>query len=249
MNHDETLASKLHHLHQEINDLAKKCGRDPSSIQLMCVSKKATTQEMVEAIELGEKCFGENYIQDALPKIETIQQRYLNTTTSQQKPEFCFIGHLQKNKAKKAIPFFQRIDSVDSIKIATTISTTIESLVKENAYPHEKYPYPILLEIKTTHDTTKFGITPQNVPLVIESILKLKHLQIQGFMTMAPWTKEENEIRKSFSMLRTLKEEMESKYRIPFPVLSMGMTNDYPYAIQEGSTLLRIGSAIFGGSQ
>ena len=249
MNHEETLASKLRHLHQEIDGLAKKSGRDPSSIHLMCVSKKATPQEIAEAIEQGENCFGENYIQDALPKIETIQQMVQSKAKAQQKLAFYFIGHLQKNKVKKAIPFFQRIDSVDSVKIATTISATIESLVNENAYPHKKYPYPILLEVKTTHDTAKFGITPQNVPLVIESILMLKHLQIEGFMTMAPWTNEEYEIRHCFSMLRSLKEEMESKFRIPFPVLSMGMTNDYPYAIQVGSTLLRIGSAIFGGSQ
>ncbi|MDD4028465.1 MAG: YggS family pyridoxal phosphate-dependent enzyme [Caldisericia bacterium] len=248
MSHEETLSLKLRNLHETIQEYAIKSGRDPSAIHLMCVSKKATSSEIMQAIQSGETLFGENYAQDAIPKIQTIQQEIQHLSPPPKKTKFHFIGHLQQNKVKKIIPAFHRVDSVDSVQLANVISTTVDSLFNVDLCKTIPYPYPILLEIKTSKDTSKYGIAPQEVPSIIESILPMKHLQIEGFMTMATFTDQESEIRRCFSLLRSTKEEVESKFRIPFPVLSMGMTNDYPYAIQEGSTLLRIGSAIFGGS-
>lgn len=241
---EDSIQSRLLKLHESIEKACNSCDRNPSEVCLMCVSKKASTNQIFQAIQCGETLFGENYVQDAIPKI--LELRHSLTPSSLQTfPSFCFIGHLQKNKVKKTLPYFHRIDSIDSIKLANTVINELESKQMESIpFPT---PYPFLIEVKTSTDDTKYGILPKEVPFFIESMTKYETIQIQGFMTTATQTNEEIEIRRCFALLRTLKEDMEHQFNNSFPVLSMGMTQDYPYAIQEGSTLLRIGSAIFGG--
>ncbi len=244
MTTEDSIQSRLLNLHESIEKACYSCDRNPSEVSLMCVSKKASTNQILEAIQCGETLFGENYVQDAIPKIQDLRAT-LASSSLQTFPSFCFIGHLQKNKVRKTLPYFHRIDSLDSPKLADTVINELESKKKEDApFPT---PYPLLIEVKTSTDDTKYGILPQKVPFFIKSIAKYKTIQVQGFMTMATLTNEEIEIRRCFALLRTLKENMEHQFNNSFPVLSMGMTQDYPYAIQEGSTLLRIGSAIFGG--
>jgi len=244
MKTEDSIQSRLSTLHESIEKVCLSCNRKPSDVTLMCVSKKASKDQILQAIQLGESLFGENYVQDAVPKIQELRATFVSSPFNIT-PCFCFIGHLQKNKVKKALPFFNRIDSLDSQKLADSITTELESTkIEHTMLPN---PYPVLIEVKTSIDETKYGILPQKVPFLIESIAQYGNLQIQGFMTMATQTNDEIEIRRCFELLRTLKENMEHQFNNSFPVLSMGMTQDYHYAIQEGSTLLRIGSAIFGG--
>lgn len=245
MKTEDSIQSRLYTLHESIEKTCLACNRKPSEVTLMCVSKNASTNQILQAIQSGESLFGENYVQNAIPKIQELKDTLVSTSLHPS-PSFFFIGHLQKNKVKKALPFFHRIDSLDSLKLANTIVAELESN-QMGCTPLPK-PYPVLIEVKTSIDETKYGILPQKVPFLIESIAQYGNLNIQGFMTMATQTRDETEIRRCFGCLRTLKENMEHQFNNSFPVLSMGMTQDYPYAIQEGSTLLRIGSAIFGGS-
>ncbi len=241
---EDSIQSRLHTLHESIEKACLSCNRKPSDVTLMCVSKKASKDQILQAIQSGESLFGENYVQDAIPKIQDLRTTLVSSSLHTS-PSFCFIGHLQKNKVTKALPFFNRIDSLDSLKLASTLTAELESnKMKRATLPN---PYPVLIEVKTSTDETKYGIPPQEVPFLIESIAQYGNLQIQGFMTMATQTTDEIEIHRCFELLRTLKENMEHQFNNSFPVLSMGMTHDYHYAIQEGSTLLRIGSAIFGG--
>ena len=211
----------------------------------MCVSKKATTQNIIDAIECGEKLFGENYIQNAIPKIDEIHR--VENLNYLYPYNFSFIGHLQKNKVNKVLEHFSRIDSVDSVSLASTISSHYEKLSTSRAHITTIEPFPILLEVKTSKDESKFGILPEVLPFLIESILEFKNVKIEGFMTLATNTNDEKEICRCFSLLKSTQEKMETKFHTNFSVLSMGMSNDYQHAIKEGSTLLRIGSAIFGG--
>ncbi|MCK5848306.1 MAG: YggS family pyridoxal phosphate-dependent enzyme [Caldisericia bacterium] len=261
----EAISNNLKIVHENISNVATKSHRVQDEIKLMCVSKKATMQNIIDAIDCGEKLFGENYTQNAIPKIQAISQltelkysNHKNDTLENSNDiysldylnrhfEFSFIGHLQKNKVTKVLEHFSRIDSVDSVSLASTISSHYEKISSSKAHILTIKPYPILLEVKTSKDESKFGILPEVLPFLIESIQEFENIQIEGFMTMATNTQDEKEIRRCFSLLKSTQEKMVSKFQTTFPVLSMGMSNDYEYAIKEGSTLLRIGSAIFGG--
>jgi len=258
MSKKELIKHNLEHIHQEIARHIDKTNRKAKDVSLMCASKKASFQDVLYAIESGETLFGENYLQTGLPKIHAIHNHYSSTNDATEERDnnpvqFCFIGHLQSNKVGKTIESFQRIDSVDSVSLASFIARKFENCKETNQSDSlplhlRKKRYPILLEVRTAKDPTKFGVFPQILPFIIEPLLSYSSIEIQGFMTMATNTKEEKEIRRCFSLLRTTRDDMENKFGSKFPVLSMGMTNDYPYAILEGSTLLRIGSAIFGGT-
>ena len=258
MSKKELIKQNLNRIHQGIAKYVHKANRRIEDVQLMCASKKASFQDVLYAIEAGEKLFGENYLQTGLPKVHAVHNHYsdpddIPEKQSNESIQFCFIGHLQSNKVGKAIESFERIDSVDSVSLASFIARKFENskdIAEPNSLPSHlrKEKYPLLIEVRTAKDPTKFGVFPQILPFIIEPLLSYSSIEIQGFMTMATNTKEEKEIRRCFSLLRTTRDEMENKFGSKFPVLSMGMTNDYPYAILEGSTLLRIGSAIFGGT-
>jgi pyridoxal phosphate enzyme (YggS family) len=242
MTSKETISANLNYIHEKISNTVAKFNIQ-NEINLMCVSKKATTQNIIDAIDCGEKFFGENYIQNAIPKIDAIH----NLKGLDHPYKFAFIGHLQKNKVNKVLECFSRVDSVDSVALAGTIASHYEKLSTSKAHILTIKPYPILLEVKTSKDESKFGILPEVLPFIIESIQEFENVRIEGFMTMATNTNDEKEICRCFSLLKSTQEKMETKFHTNFPVLSMGMSNDYEYAIKEGSTLLRIGSSIFGG--
>ena len=210
--------------------IEKACGRanrNPEDVTLVAVSKTFPAEKIIEAAECGITDIGENRVQDAFDKYCVVGNRV----------RWHFIGHLQKNKVKYIIQFTEFIHSVDSMKLAVEIAKRAESINKVQK---------VLLEIKTSNEATKFGLTQKDEIFRVAGFCEdNKNIDLQGLMTMAPFVNDEKIIRDSFSRLRNLLEEL-NKNGFNLKHLSMGMTNDYEIAIEEGATMLRIGSAIFG---
>lgn len=210
--------------------IAKKCeniGRNPNEIRLIAVSKYFGTDAILEANRLGVNDFGENRAQELMLKFEKIGDKVI----------WHFIGTLQKNKVKYAVKTSEYIHSVDSIELLEEINKRASSLNKVQK---------ILLEVKTSSEESKSGLTnEEEIFKIAEQAKNYSNINLIGLMTIAPLTDDENLIRKSFRDLRLLKEKMNNA-GININELSMGMTSDFEIAIEEGSTMLRIGSAIFG---
>lgn len=211
----------------KINNTCSKCGRNVSELKLIGVSKTQPIELISEAFNIGIKNFGENKAQELKQKAEQINYNVV----------WHFIGHLQTNKVKYIINHAEFIHSVDSIKLAEEINSKAEKINKKQK---------ILLEIKTSEEESKFGLQNEDeVFKILEFCKTKKNIEVVGLMTMAPFTDDEKQIRKSFSSLRLLKDKINSiGYNLN--ELSMGMTNDFEIAIEEGATMLRIGTAIFG---
>jgi pyridoxal phosphate enzyme (YggS family) len=221
-----TIESNLTILLNQIAFYAKKAGRKKEDISLVAVSKNCSVNAIQEAFQLGCKDFGESRVQEALKKMEEISEKI----------HWHYIGKLQSNKISKIVGNFELIHSVDSFAIAKKISEVSES---------KRHLSRVLIEVNTSGEETKGGMTVTEAKELFPLLLGLKSINVLGFMTMAPLAEEEAIIRRCFSELRHLKEEMEDHYGQEFPILSMGMSHDFPIAIQEGSTLLRIGTALF----
>lgn len=213
-----------------ISKTAQAYDRDPQEIRLVTVTKNHEWPEISPLYNAGQRLFGENRLQPALSKIE-------------QAPKECewhFIGPLQKNKVRKVIAHFSLIHSVDTLELAKKISTcSVEASITTR----------ILLQVNVSGEPSKQGMTPLECLNLSEHILMLPNVYVEGLMTMAPFTQDEALIRHCFSQLRVLRNELRKQYgSASFAHLSMGMSQDYQLAIAEGATLLRIGSAIFNGT-
>lgn len=195
---------------------------------LVAVSKEVFPEKIKEAVDCGIRTFGENRVQDAAPKILQFPDL-----------QWHMIGHLQTNKVKKALELFSMIQSVDSLHLGLEIDKRATSRI------------PILVEVNTSGEQTKFGVRPQELSQLVEDISGLSRLDLQGLMTIGPGLAIENPeaSRKSFQLLRELRDNLQKRYLIKLPILSMGMSSDYEIAIEEGSTMLRIGTLIFGTRQ
>lgn len=211
---------------ERIGNAAQRAGRDPADIKLVAVSKTVDIPRIKEAIEAGVKILGENYVQEAQKKIEEIGR------------EICwhFIGHLQTNKAKYAVKLFDMIHSLDSIQLAEELNRRAEK---------EGNIMKVMLEVNLSGEKSKFGIEEEGVIKLAKRVLELRNLELIGLMTMPPYFEDPEMSRPYFIRLRELKEKME-KEGIPVKELSMGMSNDFEVAIEEGATYVRIGTAIFG---
>lgn len=205
----------------EVGSAAERAGRASKEITLVAVSKGNADAAIRTVYDAGCRDFGENRIQEVLPKIQS----------SPQDIRWHFIGSLQANKVRKAINTFFLIHSVDSLGLAQKISDCSPK------------PQPILLQVNTSGEQTKHGLDEAAWFAVFEQLLQLPGIEIKGLMTMAPFQTDEKQVRRCFSSLRIFKEKL-SQF-LPLPHLSMGMSQDYHLAIQEGATILRIGSAIF----
>jgi PLP dependent protein len=215
---------------QSVWEKAMACGRQPQEITLVAVSKTWPVQAIESVYQEGGREFGENRIQEALEKIPLL-------------PEDCrwhFIGTLQSNKVGKSISHFCLIHSVDTPLLAQKISQASEARGVTTS---------ILLQVNTSGEKTKQGLSPEEWESFLESINQLSHVRIEGLMTMAPYTEDEKVIRSCFRQLYQLRERWRKQMKDPaiFQHLSMGMSHDYLIAIEEGATLLRVGSAIYGG--
>lgn len=218
-------------LNEQIALLADKAGRSPDSIQLVAVSKKQLLSSVTDAINAGQHAFGESTLQDAITKIPHIEDPSI---------EWHFIGHAQSKKAKEIPKYFDWLHSLDSLKLAQKLEYSANELSRK---------LKVLIQVNVTSDPNKYGLHPEEVLPLLDQLLehKSKHLELRGLMTIGPQTQSEPEIRDCFSRLRELRDQCQTQYHLPtFDQLSMGMSNDYPAAIAEGATLIRVGTAIFG---
>jgi PLP dependent protein len=221
------IAENLKQLQERILNRCKQAGREPNKIELVAVSKYFGISSIEEAASAGLTIFGENKAQELRDKYEILGDAV----------NWHFIGSLQKNKVKYVVNAASLIHSVDSIELADEIN---KQAIKKDKIQE------ILLEIKTSPEATKSGlIGAEDIYSIAGHCGSLQNVKLKGLMTMAPYTEDEQIIRKSFSQLRKLKDEF-NKQGYNLSVLSMGMTGDFEIAIDEGSTMLRIGSAIFG---
>ena len=223
------IAANLTIIEKRIANAASKAGRNAQDIKLIAVSKTVDTERIKQAIEAGATILGENYIQEARNKIKEIGQG----------ARWDFIGHLQSNKAKYAIDLFEMIHSVDRLSLAQEINRVAEKKGKK---------VRILVQVNISGEETKSGINPQKVRTLIGEIASMRNLSLEGLMTMPPYFDDPENARPYFTALRELRATIlkESTGDIILQELSMGMSGDFEVAIEEGSTMVRIGTAIFG---
>ena len=214
---------------ERIEKAALRTGRDPREIQLVAVSKTVEPARIQEAIEAGASILGENYVQEAQKKIETMGRPVA----------WHFIGHLQSNKAKVAVQLFDMIHSVDSVHLAEELNRRATQADRR---------LRVLIEVNLSREATKFGTDEEKLFTLARKAKDLDRLSLEGIMTMPPYFDSPEESRPYFVELRKWKERMERE-GIPVKELSMGMSNDFEVAIEEGATYVRVGTAIFGPRQ
>lgn len=208
-----------------------KANRNPDEISIVAVTKNRTSQEIKEAIAAGIGDIGENRVQEALGKYNDITSQGI---------KWHMVGHLQTNKAKEAVNIFDLIHSVDSLRLALEIDKRATKINKIQ---------DVLIEIKTSSEATKFGLIPEDALEAIRGISRLGHIAIKGLMTIAPIAGSPQEARPYFRRLRELRDEINQLLApgCQLQILSMGMTDDFEAAIEEGSNMIRLGRAIFEG--
>jgi PLP dependent protein len=218
-------------IEERIVNAAKSCGRLADEVTLLAISKTFSKECILQAIESGLWQFGENRVQEAEGKIIILN--------SSRKIEWHLIGHLQSNKARRAAELFDMIHTIDSIKIAVKIDQACKEIGKI---------MPVLVEVNLGAEDSKSGVDSTQVRDLVETVNKLENLHIDGLMTIPPYFNNPEEVRPYFSKLRELGESLESEQRgcLGRRHLSMGMSHDFEAAIQEGATIVRIGTAIFG---
>ncbi len=221
-----SLIERLTEIRRQITDAAISAGRDPRSVELCAVSKTFPVEAIREAMEAGQTLFGESRVQEAVTKIPQLPPA-----------RWHFIGHLQSNKIRKVLPLCEMFHSVDSVDLAGDISRIAVEL---NLRPG------VLLQVNVAGDTKKFGFDAGSVTEALPSLLELPGIQIRGLMTIPPQTSDPGQTRSHFAALRSLRDQLSASTGTPLPELSMGMSGDFPEAIAEGATIVRIGSAIFG---
>ncbi len=223
----ETVADRLALVRAEIAEAAARVGRSAEEVALVAVSKAHAPEEIAEAIEAGQLLFGENRVQEARAKIPLLPGR----------ARWHFIGHLQKNKIRHALPLFDLLHGIDSLELARDL----------NRIAGEAGVFPkVLLEVNVAGEATKFGFTPPKLWAELEELLALDRLQIDGLMCIPPPGPRPEDSRKYFITLRDLRDAVQAEGRVPLPQLSMGMSGDFAVAVEEGATLVRVGTAIFG---
>ena len=222
---------------ERIEKAARKVGRDPNEIKLVAVSKTVEAARIKEAIEAGVSILGENYVQEAQKKIEEVGRPACTERFGEGRPvSWHFIGHLQSNKVKYAIRLFDMIHSLDSIPLAEELNRRAEQADRV---------IRVMIEVNLSKEATKFGTDEEVVVNLAKRIQNLKHLSLEGLMTMPPYFDSPEMSRPYYIALRALKERM-VKEGFPMKELSMGMSNDFEIAIEEGATYVRVGTAIFG---
>lgn len=238
-NPDPGIAENLRRVRENIRAACDKAGRSPEEVTLIAVSKQKPFTDIPEACAAGVTCFGENYVQELIPKIEMAAGK-----KETDRIRWHMIGHLQKNKVKSLIGKVSLIHSVDSTALA-------EKIEKEAA--QKQQTVRILLEVNIAREESKWGFDPDSVLQSAREISALPHVRILGLMTSAPITTEPERNRPYFRRLNALARALAAEKLIPasdpeyrVPVLSMGMSGDYEVAVEEGATMVRIGTAIFG---
>ena len=222
-----TIAENLQRVREQIAQSAAKSGRTVKDVDLVAISKTHDSERVREAIEGGQSLFGESRVQEARVKIPELPSSV----------RWHFVGHLQKNKIRHALQLFELIHSVDSLELAQAI----DRIAQDDGF-HPR----VLLEVNVAGEASKFGFQPEKLHQEMESLLALPRLSIEGLMCIPPLGQDAEASRQCFATLRELRNSFEGEFDLKLPHLSMGMTNDYTVAIEEGATLVRVGTAIFG---
>jgi len=222
------LERRLWGLRRRIAEAAERAGRRPDEITLIAVSKTFPAEAIRTAYRAGLRDFGENYVQEFEAKTAALEEL--------PGARFHLIGHLQSNKARRAVQLFDSIQTVDSLRLARRLEEAVAS-----SRPERKLP--VMIEVKLSPEESKAGVTPEQLPELVEALRACPHLQLTGLMTMPPYSEHAEDSRPYFRRLRALAQ----LYRLP--QLSMGMSHDFEVAIEEGATHVRIGTALFGRRQ
>lgn len=228
-----SIAENISRIRERIEHAAKEAGRDPGTVKLMAVSKTKPAEEIRAAYEAGQRLFGENRVQEFESKSEALQ--------GLPGAEFHLIGHLQSNKSNKAAELFGAVDSVDSLYLLERLNSAAERLGKK---------LPVLIEINIGGEEQKEGLPPDCSELneILLAAPRLPRVAIRGLMTVPPFTEDPEGARPYFRGLRKLREQLAARHLpgVSMDELSMGMSNDFEVAVEEGSTCVRVGTAIFG---
>ena len=224
-----TIAENIKAVAEKISFACERSSRGPDSVKVVAVSKTVGVDKIAEAVAAGLTTFGENRVQEAWRKVQT----------GRLDVEWHMIGHLQSNKVRRTLRFADMIQSVDSIKLAREIDQEADRLDRQ---------VPVLIQVNCSGEASKFGFAPQDTMPALEEIVTLPRLSVRGLMTIGAHSADELRVRRSFVSLRELRDKLMAQ---EFPgvnlrELSMGMSGDFPIAIEEGSTLVRIGRSIFG---
>lgn len=223
------IRENLDSIEERIRSACERAGRDRNSVHLICVTKTKPIEMLREAYDAGQRDFGENKVQEICRKKPELPEDL----------RWHMIGHLQRNKVKYIAEYIHLIHSVDSYALAETID--------KEAAKHNRI-IPILIEVNVGGEESKFGVTPEETTALVEQISHLPNIRIEGLMTSAPYVEDPEEDRECFANLRDLSVDIDSKKidNVKVNALSMGMSNDYIVAVEEGSTMVRVGTSIFG---
>ncbi|HXM32890.1 MAG TPA: YggS family pyridoxal phosphate-dependent enzyme [Chthoniobacterales bacterium] len=223
----EQIAENLERVRAQIADAAKKSGRSLDDIELVAISKTHEAEKVRAAFDAGQQLFGESRVQEARAKIPLLPSAL----------RWHFVGRLQKNKIRHALPLFELFHSVDSLALAREMNRIAD---EEGRHPR------VLLEVNVAGEGSKIGFAPDALRAEMEALLELPRLTIEGLMTIPPFAAEAEASRRYFVALRELRDQFAEQLQIALPQLSMGMSGDFAIAIEEGATLVRVGTAIFG---
>jgi pyridoxal phosphate enzyme (YggS family) len=222
-----SIAENLEHVREQITQAAAKAGRAVNEIELVAITKTHPAEQVREAVEAGHTVFGESRVQESRAKIPELPSNL----------RWHFVGHLQKNKIRHALPLFELFHGVDSLALAQEMNRIA---VEDGERPR------LLLEVNVAGEGSKFGFKAETLRAEIGSLFALSRLSIEGLMCIPPLAEEAEGSRKFFVRLRELRNSLEKEFAVKLPQLSMGMTQDYWIAVEEGATLVRVGTAIFG---
>jgi len=220
-----SVGENLQAVRQTITRSAERAGRDPREIVLVAVTKTFPVERIREALAVGLRILGENRVQEALPKIEEIGPANV---------DWHLIGHLQTNKVKFIEGRFRMVQSLDAVGLVEALDRRIQS------------PLDVLVEVNVAEEPQKTGVLPADLGAVVNAVTAAHHLRLRGLMTVAPMVPDPETVRPVFRQLRLLRDKTSERLGVVLPVLSMGMTDDYATAVEEGATMLRLGRAIFG---
>ena len=222
------IEANLAQVRDEVAEACHRAGRPESDVSLMAVSKMHPVEALLEAYAAGQRLFGENRVQEFAEKFPSL--------SALKDGEYHLIGPLQSNKSNRAAELFDSIDTVDSAKLAQRLNTAATALGKK---------LPVYIEVKLSHEESKHGIAPEELPALLNAISELEYIVPVGLMTVPPWSEDAETARPYFQTLRRLRDEQQ-RLHATLTQLSIGMSNDFAVAIAEGSTCVRIGTAIFG---
>ena len=224
------IAQNLADVRAAIAAAALRARRDPGSVRLVAVSKTVDLARIQAAVDAGQDLFGENYLQEARDKIAILGRPV----------SWHLVGSLQSNKAREAVALFDLIHAVDRLKLARALDAAAARLGQVQ---------DVLIQVNQAGEATRSGVTPSAAPALLQEVAQLPHLRVLGLMTMPPWFPDPEAARPYFKALRVLRDHLRGLTGLPLTELSMGMSGDFAVAVEEGATLVRVGTAIFGSRQ